>query len=138
MATGARVLGAMIAVMSDQNSRLVYSTDGGRVRPPADDPPRRASKQPRRGSSRELPADPGDGFVRLHRGTAARGGKARTLIVGLPGSDTDLDAVLKRYKRQIGAGGSREGRVLLLQGDQREKLQTLLEADGHRVKIAGG
>ena len=67
-----------------------------------------------------------------------RGGKARTLVVGLPGNDTELDAILKRCKQRIGAGGAREGRVLMIQGDHRETLRTLLEADGHQVKLAGG
>jgi translation initiation factor 1 len=122
--------------MSDSNSRLVYSTDGGRVRPPAD-----ASKPKQRrapaASADGLPADPGDGVVRLHRGASARGGKPGTLVVGLPGSEADLDATLKRCKRRLGTGGTRQGRVLVIQGDQREKLLALLEADGHRVKLAG-
>ena len=42
--------------------------------------------------SQTLPTDPGDGYVRLHRGSSARGGKPGTLVVGLPGSDSDLDA----------------------------------------------
>ena len=60
------------------------------------------------------------------------------MVVGLPGSDSELDAILKRCKQRIGAGGTRQGRVLLIQGDHRDKLQALLEAEGHRVKLAGG
>ncbi len=128
--------------MSDPNSRLVYSTDGGRVRPP-DDPKSRPKPRPksRRASATSndgLPADPGDGVVRLHRGPSARGGKPGTLVVGLPGSEAELDATLKRCKRRLGTGGTRQGRVLVIQGDQREKLLALLKADGHRVKLAGG
>ena len=69
---------------------------------------------------------------------SARGGKPGTLVVGLPGSDADLDAVLKRCKKRLGTGGTRQGRVLVIQGDQREELRALIEADGHRVKLAGG
>ena len=115
------------------DSRLVYSTDSGRVRQP---PP--ATRKPRRGSADTLPDDPGDGIVRLHRGKSARGGKPGTLVVGLPGNDAALDATLKRCKHQLGTGGTRQGRVLVIQGDHREKLRALLEADGHRVKLAGG
>ncbi len=85
-----------------------------------------------------LPSDPGDGVVRLHRGKSAAGGKRGTLVVGLPGSDSDLDAILKRCKQRIGAGGTRQGRVLMIQGDHREQLRALLEAEGHAVKLAGG
>ena len=123
--------------MSDTNSRLVYSTDGGRVRPPAPTPPRKPATGRAPGAA-GLPDDPGDGWVRLHRGKSARGGKPGTLVVGLPGSDAELDDVLKRCKQRIGAGGTRQAGVLVIQGDHREKLRTLLEAEGHRVKLAGG
>jgi len=123
------------------NSNLVWSSDGGRVRPPSE--PQRPSRPPKRGAASRggtdsLPTDPGDGFVRLHRGKSAKGGKPGTLVVGLPGSEADLDAVLKRCKQRIGTGGTRQERVLVIQGDHREKLKALLEADGHKVKLAGG
>ena len=80
--TGFRV--TIRCVMTDSNSRLVYSSDDGRVRPPAGP----AARKP--GSAGipaldGLPPDPGDGFVRLHRGKSARGGKSGTLVVGLRG-----------------------------------------------------
>jgi translation initiation factor 1 len=125
--------------MSGSNSNLVWSSDGGQVRPPsAGTRPAKRSAARQRGGVEALPADPGDGFVRLHRGKSARGGKPGTLVVGLPGSDADLDAVLKRCKQQLGTGGTRQARVLVIQGDHREKLRGLLEGLGHKVKLAGG
>ncbi len=128
--------------MSEPNSERVYSTDGG----PA--PPRpAATRRPARprsgadggtGARGRRPADPGDGVVRLHRGKPARGGKQGTLVVGLPGSEAELDALLRLCKQRIGTGGTRQGRVLLIQGDHREALLALLEAEGHGVKLAGG
>ena len=47
-------------------------------------------------------------------------------------------ALLKRCKRQLGTGGTRQDRVLVIQGDHRERLLELLESAGHRVKLAGG
>ncbi len=123
--------------MSETNSRLVWSSDGGSVRP-AIEPPGPKQRRPRADGADALPADPADGWVRLHRGKSARGGKPGTLVVGLPGADADLDAVLRRLKQRTGAGGTRQGRVLLIQGDHREKVRALLEAEGHRVKLAGG
>lgn len=116
--------------MAADNSRLVYSTDGGRMRPSRT----RTKSAPASGG----PQVPDDGVVRLHRGKAGKGGKAATLITGLPGSEADLDALLKQLKQALGTGGSRDGRVLALQGEQREKLRERLEALGHRVKLAGG
>ncbi|MDA1061520.1 MAG: translation initiation factor [Chloroflexi bacterium] len=76
--------------------------------------------------------------MRLHRGKSVRGGKPGTVVVGLPGSTAELDAILKRCKRRLGTGGTRQDRALLIQGDHREPLRVLLEADGHVVKLAGG
>ena len=76
--------------------------------------------------------------MRLHRGKGTRGGKTVTIISGLPGAPAELDATLKQLKQFLGTGGSREGRELHIQGDQRERLQAKLESMGHRVKLAGG
>ncbi|MFA7250039.1 MAG: hypothetical protein WC273_10460 [Dehalococcoidia bacterium] len=121
--------------MPGERSRLVYSTDGtdgGRVRPPV--PPRRAAKQePQRAA-----LTPADGFVRIRREKQGRGGKTVTTVAGLPGGDADLDAMLKVLKQLCGAGGTREGATLEIQGDHRDRIQARLEALGHRVKRAGG
>jgi len=125
--------------MPDRNSRLVYSTDSGRVTytgnrkleslPGAKQP---AAKGP------PAPSVPDDGIVRVHRQKAGRGGKTATLITGLPGTDAELDTILKALKAQCGTGGTREGRTLVIQGDLRERLVGLLEAKGFKVKVAGG
>jgi len=130
------------------NSNLVWSSDGGPTREPTSDrppkPPRgnqrgnKRSRPPRRGSPDALPTDPNDGIVRLHRRKSAKGGKPGTLVVGLPGTDKDLDKILKQCKTQLGTGGTRQERVLVIQGDHRAKLQPLLEKLGHNVKLAGG
>lgn len=121
--------------MTGQDSRLVYSTDSGRIRPDSR-PPAKNSK--RNKPSPVTPDVPDDGVVRLHRGKAGKGGKAATLVTGLPGTEVELDARLKKLKQSLGAGGVRDGRVLAIQGDHREALQERLEADGFRVKLAGG
>jgi translation initiation factor 1 len=105
------------------NSRLVYSTDQGRIRP-TDEPPASA------------PA--GDGIVRLHRDSKGRKGKGVTLINGLPLTDEPLKQLAKTLKQQCGVGGSVKDGVIEIQTDDRQKLKTLLEARGFTVKIAGG
>lgn len=120
--------------MPDSNSRLVYSTDGGRVQPTPMTKARPAKQTPQQTRR----ADPNDGIVRLSRDKKQRGGKVVTLVTGLPGTPADLDALLKDLKQLCGAGGAREGNVLVIQGDHRDRLQPKLEALGHRVKLAGG
>jgi len=80
----------------------------------------------------------GDGVVRLRRETRGRKGAGVTLITGLPLADTDLAKLAKQLKSRCGVGGAVKDGVIELQGDQRHKLQPLLEAEGYRVKLAGG
>ena len=117
----------------EERSRLVYSTDGGRVKP---QPHNRRLFTPPPATPKGSPPD--DGVVRIHRDRRGRGGKAATAITGLPGSDAELDRLLKELKASLGTGGSRDGRTLFIQGDQRERLLEALTAKGHRAKIAGG
>ena len=112
-------------------NRLVYSTDGGRAKPP---PGEKRAAPPRQQTS----GAPDDGFVRVMRSKTGRGGRTVTLITGLPGSPAELEKLLKRLKSQCGTGGALEGRSLAIQGDQRERVVELLEKDGHKVKLAGG
>lgn len=125
--------------MKQEHSRLVYSSDGEHV---VDRASLRSSEGSRpRPQSRQrqaAPAAPDDGVVRLHRTKSGRGGKTVTLITGLPGSEAELDGLLKVLKQHCGAGGSRDGRTIEIQGDHRDRLQARLEALGHRVKLAGG
>jgi translation initiation factor 1 len=76
--------------------------------------------------------------VRIQQESKGRRGKTATVVTGLPGSERELDALLTVLKQHCGAGGAREGNVLELQGDHRERLKAKLEALGHQVKLAGG
>ena len=117
--------------MSD-TSRLVYSSDEGRVPPSA---PARKAAPSKRGQRTDPPAD---GIVRIRRETKGRGGKTVTTITGLPGGERELQALLTALKQHCGAGGTRDGAILQIQGDHRERIQAKLEGLGHRVKLAGG
>lgn len=123
--------------MPDSNSRLVYSTDGSGSGGPVGPKPSRARK-PEAARLSARPALPEDGVVRLLRETKGRGGKTVTIVAGLPGGERDLEAMLKVLKQLCGAGGTREGATLEIQGDHRTRIQTKLVALGHTVKIAGG
>jgi len=107
---------------NDKNSRLVYSTDSGRVK-------------------EEKPAvaiPKSDGIVRIRRETAGRNGKGVTTITGIPVDETELKNIAKTLKQTCGVGGSVKDGVIEIQGDQREKIKTDLEKRGYTVKLAGG
>ncbi|MFT4518612.1 MAG: translation initiation factor 1 [Halioglobus sp.] len=114
------------------NSRLVYSTDVGRRCPQCQRP------QADCVCGADRPAALGDGIVRLHRETKGRGGKAVTLIKGLPLSEAELKVLAKKLKQKCGVGGSIKEDFIEIQGDQRPILKAELENMGYTVKIAGG
>ena len=119
--------------MAGDRSRLVYSTDGGRVKMTPHN--RRVDATPPLAQKNPVPDD---GVVRVARAKSPRGGKTMTAVTGLPGADAELDALLKRLKASLGTGGTREVRALMFQGDQRERLMAELAKAGFRPKLAGG
>ena len=106
------------------------------MREPKDTPHNR--KLPAQATATARHAVPDDGIVRVQRDKRGRGGKTATTVTGLPGDEAALDALLKALKQHCGAGGSREGRTLIIQGDQRERLMVRLTELGHKPKLAGG
>lgn len=105
------------------NSRLVYSTQTGRIK----------ETKPEKKSP---PA--GDGIVRIRRETKGRKGKGVTTIQGLPLGEDDLKNLARRLKQLCGSGGSVKQGVIEIQGDQREVVKAELEKLGYTVKLAGG
>lgn len=120
-----------------EDSRLVYSTDGGPVRAPLT-PHNRKLPLGATPASPSRGGPPDDGVVRVQRDSKGRGGKTATTVTGLPGDEADLDGLLKQLKQYCGAGGSREGRTFVLQGDQRTRLMERLTTLGFKPKLAGG
>ena len=114
------------------DSRPVYSTDGGRLCPQCHRPVADCVC----GDSR--PAATGDGIVRLHRETKGRGGKAVTLIKGLPLAGAELKALASQLKKKCGVGGAAKDGHIEIQGVRRDVLKVELEQLGYRVKISGG
>ena len=110
-------------------SRLVYSTDGGRVRALDGRP-----KAPAPPSTK--PAIPNDGVVRIFRERGGRGGKVVTVIRGLP-PGAALLPLAADLKRLCGAGGTVKDGTLEIQGDHRDRVAAWLRGRGHTVKLAG-
>lgn len=106
----------------DKNSRLVYSTETGRIKEE-----KTAATVPQ-----------GDGIVRIRRETAGRNGKGVTTVTGVPLDEPRLKELAKALKVLCGVGGAVKEGVIEIQGDQREKLKAELEKRGFTVKLAGG
>lgn len=111
-------------------SRLVYSTDQGRLCPDSS----QTQCQCTHNSSVM-----GDGNVRIRLETKGRKGKGVTTVTGIPLAQTELKTLLKELKQKTSSGGSVKGHTLELQGDHRDILIMLLAKRGWpSVKKAGG
>ena len=117
--------------------RLVYATGQGRLCPECARPLaqcRCARSKP----ASTAPSPPGDGIVRVSRETKGRGGKAVSVIRGVPVDDTALEALAAQLKKRCGTGGTVRPGTIEIQGDHRDTLVAELTRLGYRVKRAGG
>src|ERR1700761_1679684 len=103
---------------------MVYSTTDGDLRKPRDQ------------GLQERRAD-GD-RVKVRREIAGRRGKGVTTISGVPLDDAGLRALAGKLKKRCGVGGSVKDGVIEIQGDHRDVVVGVLEAEGFKPVLAGG
>ena len=116
------------------NGGLVYSTEAGRMCPVCRHPIAQCACK-KAGAA----AAPSDGVVRLFFETKGRGGKGVTVVRGLGLAEVELAALGKKLKAACGVGGTAKDGVVELQGDHRDRVMALLQAQGFKsVKKAGG
>jgi translation initiation factor 1 len=121
------------------NSRLVYSTESGRICPQCSRPKQQCRCKKR--NPAVAPAATGcsdDGVVRIRREVKGRGGKTVTTVHGVPLKETELKRFAKQLKQRCGTGGTVKAGIIVIQGDHREALAREIKAQGFPVKMAGG
>jgi translation initiation factor 1 len=118
--------------MAKEKNRTVYSTDPEPEAKPA-------------GLPVQVPKNPAAPFaiqgnqpVRVRLERKGRGGKSVSLIEGIMSPSVGKEALLKHLKNKLGAGGTVQGDLLEIQGDQRDRLVELLLELGYKAKKAGG
>ena len=112
--------------MPEEKSKLVYSTGKFVSRK---ERPNKDSVKPTLNPSQQKV------IVRLDR--KQRGGKSVTVIEGLLIPAKDREALLKRLKAGLGAGGTDKGSSLEIQGDHCDAVITALTNMGYRPKRSG-
>lgn len=70
--------------------------------------------------------------VRIDR--HARAGKQVTVVEGFKGSSDDLNALGRSVKVKLGVGGSVKDGVIVVQGDFRDRVCSILSAMGYNAK----
>jgi translation initiation factor 1 len=98
-----------------------------------------AGPEPAKPAAPEAPTRPARvirrAVVRLER--TRRGGKEVTVVDHMDLDAAECAAWLKALKAALGCGGTVEGRALVFQGDQRERLPRLLTSRGvKKITIA--
>lgn len=108
--------------MQDDNSNLVYSTDGGRIK--------------QQQQAKLVVAS--DGIAKVRRETKGRKGKGVITITDLGLDNVGLKKLASQLKKHCGCGGSVVGDVIEVQGDKRDAIKQVLEKNGFKVKFIGG
>lgn len=115
------------------NSRLVYSTEAGRLCPACAKPLDACACR-----KKPAPSVPADGVIRIRREVKGRGGKTVTVAAGFRLEDSNLHKLATELRRRCGTGGSVKGGEILIQGDHRESVLAALKQKGFAAKLSGG
>tara|TARA_B100000965_G_C19275224_1_gene619097 strand:- start:81 stop:425 length:345 start_codon:yes stop_codon:yes gene_type:complete len=74
----------------------------------------------------------------LHFSKKGRSGKIVTLVKGIDIDNDTLDYISKKLKRKLSVGGSIKDGQIIIQGNNRDKIEEILLKMGHSAKKIGG
>ena len=74
----------------------------------------------------------------LHFSKKGRSGKIVTLVKGMDMDKDTLEYISKKLKRKLSVGGSIKDGEIIIQGNNRDKIEEILLKMGHYVKKIGG
>ena len=120
------------------DTRLVYSTQTGRICPHCRKPVSACLCKLKKSPKNPPKTHPRDGIVRIQREVKGRRGKTATAIHGLPLDEGGLKDLASQLKARCGTGGTAKDGVIVIQGDHRKALMKAIEEKGYTVKLAGG
>ena len=119
---------------SDNNVRLVYSTETGKACPQCGLPVAGC----RCSQTSSLSTRRTDGVVRITLDKKHRRGKMMTIVSGVSGDEADLARMCRELKKSLATGGSIVDGQMELQGNQIERVAAYFSARGIKTKRVGG
>ena len=108
----------------DDKPRVVFSTNPD-FRPESDD----------KNEQETISVNQQTLYVSIER---LKGGKMATVISNFIGSELDLEALGKQLKTKCGVGGTVKDGLIMIQGEQRDKVIGFLGTMGYKTKRKGG
>jgi translation initiation factor 1 len=118
------------------NTRLVYSTEPGRICPSCQKPVSECICKKKK--SKPQTNIKYDGIIRIRREVKGRKGKTVTTVSGFKLDADELRNLAAQLKRRCGTGGSVKDGIIIIQGDHRETLLSELKKKEYTVKLTGG
>jgi translation initiation factor 1 len=118
------------------NSRLVYSTETGKICPSCQKPVSECTCRKKKSISQTNIKY--DGIIRIKREVKGRKGKTVTTVSAFQLADDELKSLAAQLKRKCGTGGSVKDGIIIIQGDHRDALLSELKKQGYTAKLAGG
>ena len=116
------------------NSKLVYSTETGKICPSCQKPVMNCSCNKKKSKTPDNVKY--DGIIRVQREVKGRKGKTVTTVSGFQIAVDELKLLAAQLKRRCGTGGSVKDGVIIIQGDHGDSLITELKNRGFKAKIS--
>lgn len=79
-----------------------------------------------------------DQRLEAHFSNKGRGGKTVTVISGFVGPESELKSLAKLLKTKCSVGGTVKDGEIIIQGNYRDKIMSILQKEGYQVKRVGG
>jgi translation initiation factor 1 len=119
----------------NKDTRLVYSSDGSHLKlcKKCGEDPCECTDSPKN----LITIVPEKTTLKIKLEKNQRGGKIVTVIHDLPHNPGYFEDLTKKLKNQLGTGGTFKTKIEI-QGDHREKLETILAKLGFKTKRSGG